>query len=210
MEHDGSGLLAEIAFGTEANAMLDGPVMACLAGFVGGIRAVIWSHAGDDLRTAQLLAAANIRELEPMALPMAWRIDCLWETGRDQAPDATDGFAVGRAYAKARLQVADVGMRAFLRHGAVRAFDPHLYPRGETLRLLGLVPQLRRVEIEALHSPGRMDGAIRRRLLEQELLGDQQLSAIGELLRDLVAPVDGQVPGEWVPPWDRTVPLSTE
>lgn len=211
-------LFAEIAFGTEFGAILQERSMACLAAFVGGVQAVVRAEPAVDERTADLLVGALVRELEPLALPMAWRIDRLYadhgpRTG-SPGPEPIDAFALGRVWTGTRRTVADPVMRRALHHGLVNSFEPEHYDAGETLRLLELVRRLTSGDLDRLRGRSGETGEVGDpipdgRLRDVGLLrGDGTPTGLGGRLVALIRAPGQGVPENWVPPWDRAVELA--
>lgn len=207
-------LFTEIAFGDGVNAGLHERSMACLAAFVGGFQAIIESESGANTRTRELLLTSGIRELEPLAMPMAWRIDRLHtQSGPDGGgPQPADAYALGRCYGTLRAKVADPGMRHALHNAVVHAFDADPYRGGETLGLLQTLATLRAGDLDRLQgsrrgAPDERDA----RLVQAGLCDDAgDRTESGDGLVALIGPVTDQVPDDWTPPWERGVAISLE
>ena len=178
----GTGLLMEIAFGQEADAMRADPVVSCLAALVGGVRAVLRGQTPDDRDTRDLLEVACVSELDPYALHLAFRIDRLRQLDLQAAPRPPDLFALGRAHAFARLQLLTPGVRQLLLHATVRALDPEPHRAGWAPLALRDLPRLSASDLPP--DPARFPH-----------------------LADLLATPPTAPPAGWVPPWER--PLSS-
>ncbi len=182
-DHPTRGLLAELAFGEEAGALAGEPVASVLLGLCSGLRAEVAARvAPDDGRGRHALETALVDELDPVALHLAWALDRL--QGTDWAPTPADGFALGRAYAAARLEMAVPALRPVLRGALVRLLDPGIYRTAAPTRLLGAVARL---GPEGAADPSTLDPGLAR----------------------LLAPPQAP-PDAWTPPWQRGHPLAAE
>lgn len=159
--------------------MVGDPVVAVLVGLCSGLRAAVAGAVeAADLRGRHVLESSLVEELEPVAPLVAHAVDRLHAADPERAPAAADGFRLGTAYARARLDLPSAALRPFLRHGLVRVLSPSVYLRRDAAALLAAIARLDPAGLPDL--PG----------------------APAEILALIRAP--DPLPADWRPPWQRS------